>query len=152
MIITVGINDCTFRRRPGGKFSFTFDNANDMIVHVMAHIEDIDRLIHNVHPEARVSFCDLIGMDLQIYKRCEDPKPGQQDLFNTAILEINHKIGALNKKNNILTPWIAKMVHVPKKGGYNHIYERLDDGLHWDQDLKISCAKRLVRAASKLME
>ena len=123
-----------------------------MIDHVIGHIEGIDKLFQSIHPEAKVTYCDIIGRNLAVYKRCEDPQPGQQELFDNAILAINQKIVALNKKNNIITPWVAKTVHIPRKGGFNHIYERLDDGLHWDHHLKIACAKRLVRAASKLME
>ena len=152
VMIAGGINDCSFKNTLTGKYLFTFENANDMVYHIMNHIEIIDSLIRRVHSEPKVTYCDIIGMDLQAYKWCEDPKPGQQNTFNNAILEINQKIVALNKKNNVITPWIAKTVHIPRKDCYNHLYERLEDGLHWNHELKIACAKRLVRAARKLME
>ena len=72
--------------------------------------------------------------------------------FNLAIMEINRKIVNLNKSNKTITPWIAKTVHIPRKDGVHHVYERLMDGLHWDNELKDSCAKRLVSAAGRLLE
>ena len=66
--IAGGINDCTFRNVQTGKYKFTFEKANSMVDHIMNHIEGIDRLVRNVHTEAKVTYCDLIGMDLHVYK------------------------------------------------------------------------------------
>ena len=65
-----------------------------MIKHSINHVKGIDRLIHDIHPEAKVAECDIIGMDLQVYKRCADPKPGQHELFNSAIIGKNKNIVA----------------------------------------------------------
>ena len=117
VIVAGGINDCSFKNIKTGKYTFTFASENEMVKHILSHIEGIDQLIRRVHPEATVAYCDLIGMDMQVYKYCEDPTEGKQDLFNNAILTINQKIVELNKKNNIITPWIAKTVHIPRKRG-----------------------------------
>ena len=58
--------------------------------------------------------------------------------YGLAIMGINRKIVNLNKSNKTIPPWM--------------VYERLMDGLHWDNELKDSCAKTLVSAAGRLLE
>ena len=152
VIIAGGINNCTFKDHTSGKFKFIFNNVEEMTEHIMYDFESIDQQIRRIHPAATITYCDLIGMDMNTYPRCVDPLHGQQDIFNLAIMEINRKIVGLNKRNKTITPWIAKAVHIPRKDGTHHVYERLEDGLHWDDNLKFSCAKRLVSAAGKLLE
>ena len=69
----------------------------------------------------------------------------QQDIFDAAIMDINTKIVALNERNNLPTPWIAKRVHVPRKNGMHHQYCRLNDGIHWDIGLKRACAEKFAQ-------
>ena len=85
-------------------------------------------------------------MDLQEYKYVENPLPGQQHVFDTAIMDINTKIVALNSANNMPTPWIAKRVHINRKNGAHHQYCRLSDGIHWDYELRQDCADKFVKA------
>ena len=70
-----------------------------------------------------------------------EPLPGQQEISYLAIMEINCKIVNLNKRNKFIIPWIAKTVHIKRKNRVHHDYERLDDGIHWDNDLKTSFVK-----------
>ena len=152
VIIAGGINNCTFKDHQSGKFKFIFQSVEEMTEHIMYQFENADQQIRKIHSSAVVAYCDMIGMDLYSYPRCMNPLPGQQEILNLAIMEINRKIVNLNKRNKTITPWIAKTVHIPRKDGVHHTYERLDDGIHWDSDLKTSCAKRLVSAAAKLLE
>ena len=152
VIIAGGINDCTFKDMTTGKYMYNFTCSDNMVKHVMGQLEDIDKRIRDIHPTAKIAYSDIIGMDMLAYKWCNDPTPEQQYAFNVAIMEINRMIVQFNVQHSILTPWLAKTVHIPRKYGVSHVYERLIDGLHWDEDLKTACAKRLVCAASKLLQ
>ena len=152
IIIAGGINDCTFKDIDSGKYMYNFANSDEMVKHVLGQLEDIDKRIRAIYPKAKVAYCDIIGMDMLAYNWCLDPTPEQQYDFNLAIMEINRGIVKFNVLHNILTPWIAKAVHIPRKHGVSHVYERLIDGLHWDDELKTTCARRLVSAASKLLQ
>ena len=152
VIIAGGINNCTFKDIQSGKYYFNFQSEVEMTSHLMAEFNSVDNLIRSIHGNVRVAYCDIIGMDMEVYKYCTNPTPRQQDIFDSAIIETNRQIVNLNKKNQIFTPWIAKTVHLPRKHGFKHAYERLVDGLHWDDDLKVSCAVRLVNAATKLLQ
>ena len=121
VIITGGINDCTFKDTFTGKYMYNFATSEDMVKHVMDQFEDIDRRIRDIHSTAKIAYSDIIGMDMFAYKWCLDPTPKQQYAFNVAIMEINRNIVKLNVGHNILTPWLAKNVHIPRKHGVSHV-------------------------------
>ena len=152
VIIAGGINGCTFKDTTTGKYKNIFTCSEDMVNDVMGQYDDIDKRIRDIHHNAKVAYSDIIEMDMLAYKWCMDPTPDRQYAFNIAIIEINRKIVQLNVKNNILTPWLAKTVHIPRKHGMSHVYERFINGLHFDEDLKTACARRLMRAATKLLQ
>ena len=146
IIIAVGICDFTSRRNKSEKYKFMFETKDSMTSYIVNLFEESNIRIKTSKPVAQVTYCDLIGMDLTASKYNEDPLPGQQDILNNAITDINTKIVEINRKNNIPTPWIAKRVHIPRKNGYHHHYCRLSDGIHWSNELKKDCAGNIVKA------
>ena len=64
VIITAGICDFTFRNNTFEKYRFTFHDSDDLATHLLDLIEDSHKKILAAWPEARVSYSELIGLDL----------------------------------------------------------------------------------------
>ena len=41
-----------------------------MTSHLMAEFNSVDNLIRSIHGNVRVAYCDIIGMDMEVYKYC----------------------------------------------------------------------------------
>ena len=152
VILAGGICDCTFKNsnKQGEKFRFIFKDKDEMVNHLHDLFLDSNKKILQTRPEVKLAYSELIGMDMKASPYTVDPLPGQQDLFNSAIMEINSKIVTINKGNSTPTPWIAKRVHIERKNGTHHQYERLTKGIHWDEGLKEKCAEKFVDAIYKM--
>ena len=81
-----GINDCTFKDTFTGKYMYKFATSDDMVKHVMDQFEDIDKRKRDIHPNAKIAYSDIIGLDMLACKWCLDPTPEQQYAFNVAIM------------------------------------------------------------------
>ena len=150
VIITAGVCDCTFKRTPQEKACFTFYDSNELATHLKDLLSDSYQKINDIWPLARVTYSEIIGVDLQTCKYTENPLPGQQDILNEGIIKTNIKIVEFNKLHNVPTPWISQQVHIKRKNGWHHQYVRLWDGVHYDLNLKNACADRFIRALKKI--
>ena len=154
VILVGGICDCTVRNEnssnPNDKFIFNFPSAEVMVEHLHSLYKDSHKDLAHSRPNVRISYSELIGTYLEASPHTRNPEPGQQDMLNEAIVSINKKIVALNESNNVPTPWISQRVHINRKNGVHHKYERLIDGIHWDESLKRICAKKFVETLYKM--
>ena len=118
--------------------------------HIYNLLTDSCKELKRSRPGLKVSYSELIGMNLEKTTYTKNPTYGQQDILNEAIMRINTKIVSINEDNIVPTPWIAKRVHVNRKNGSHHQYERLPDRIHLSDELKCICAQRLVDTIYKM--
>ena len=144
IVIAGGICDCTHRNSRYEKFICDSTTVTNMSSYIMALFEDSNQRIRAEKPNAKVCYSQMIGMNLTVYKNAESPLPVKQELFDATTIDMNTKLVALNEKNNMPTPLIAKRVYVPQKNGFHHQYCRLNDGIHWDYGFKRACADKFV--------
>ena len=104
-----------------------------------------------VRPNVVVSYSEMIGMNMSAVYCTKNPTIEQQNILNQSIMSKNPKIVALNESNNTPTPWISKRVHINRKNGAHHQYDRLSDGIHFDEDLKRICAKKFMETIYKML-
>ena len=109
------------------------------------------KLIRKNRPNVAVSYSEMIGMDMAAVSSTKNLTLVQQDILNQTIMGINPKIVALNESNSVPTPWISKRVHINRKNGAHHQYDRLSDGIHYDEALKRICARKYVEAIYKML-
>ena len=64
MIVVGGINDCATKNTQTDNYKLTLVNDNNLVDHIIDQFEGVDRHIRSESPEARVAFCDLIGMNI----------------------------------------------------------------------------------------
>ena len=86
---------------------------------------------------------------------------GIQDLTNIAIeknTDLSHNriiiaggICDCTERNTDSSNPREKWVHVNRKNGPHHQYERLFDGIHYSEDLKCICAKKYVETIYKML-
>ena len=154
VIITGGICDFTERNsdhyNPQEKFLFNYNSVGALTSHMDNLFNESYQSFSSSRPFVSITYSELIGMDLEKIVSTKNPYPGQQDILNQAIMEINTKIVALNEKNSMPTPWISKRVHIVRKNGIHHHYERLFDGIHYDEALKCICARKFVETLYKM--
>ena len=105
VLIAGGICDCIFKHsnNPGEKFHFIFKGKKEMVNHLHELSMDINTKKANARLEVKV----LIGLDMETSSFTVDPHPGQQDLFISAIMDINPIITTINKGNRNPTPWVT---------------------------------------------
>ena len=154
VILVGGICDCTQRnedyRNISDKFIFNFDNSKDLTEHLYNLFKASSHDLSRNRPYVRVAYSELVGMDMERSLYTRNPIAGQQDILNNSIMDINPKIVSINEGNNVPTPWIAKRVHIIRKNGVHHQYERLSDGIHWEDNLKHICAQKFVDVIYKM--
>ena len=155
IIIAGGICDCTERNtdnsNPREKFIFKFDSVDSMTNYLNSLFIESNKQISKARPNVVVSYSELIGMDMSTVYYTKNPTAQQQDILDQTIMNINPKIVALNEYNSSPTPWISKRVHINRKNGPHHQYERLSDGIHYSDDLKRICAKKYVETIYKML-
>ena len=155
IIIAGGICDCTERNIDSGnpleKFIFNFDSTERMTSHLNSLYLDSYKSIRESRPNVVVTYSEMIGMNMTSVTCTKNPTFVQQEILNQSIMNINPIIVSLNEKNNVPTPWIAKRVHIPRKNGAHHQYDRLCDGIHFDEALKRICARKFVETIYKML-
>ena len=154
VIIAGGIYDFTERNEDTSnlneKFIFKYFNVMPLCEHLHSLFIDSCKELKRLRPLLKVSYSELIGMNLEKIACTKDPIHGQQNILNEAIMMINPKIVRINEENSVPTPWIAKRVHVNRKNGSHHQYERLSDGIHLSDELKFICAQKFVDTLYKM--
>ena len=119
VILAGGICDCTQRnddcRNISDKFIFNFDNSTELTDHLYTLFKDSSRDLSRSRPHVKISYSELIGMDMERSLYTRNPTLGQQDILNNSIMDINPKVVSINEGNNVPTPWIAKRVHISRK-------------------------------------
>ena len=119
-------------------------------MHLKELLSDSYLKISTSWPLARITYSEIIGVDLFTCKYTESLLPGQQDILDEGIIKTNVKIVEFNKQHNVPTPWISQQVHINRKNGWHHHYLRLWDGVHYDNNLKNACADRFIRTLQKI--
>lgn len=109
--------------------------------------------INLVEKKYKLAFSQIVGMDLAVYNRQDQPHPNQ-NLLDDAVIRINLEIANRNMAEGVATPWVANDIHHNRKKGYKVTrYHRLsEDGLHLTQDLRERWAVFLHKAILKIME
>lgn len=100
--------------------------------------------------DCKVIFGELVGMNIAHYNGTRYPDQ-QQDLLNTIVEGINIEIVKENTANDLITPWIARMIHKNWKDGRKvHRYHKLAaDGVHLTPDLRAIWAKEILQSIYK---
>ena len=90
-------------------------------------------------------------MDLARYPKTLDDSPQHQDYIDQAVPLINAGLVELNVKHSVPTPWIARPVHIYRKGHRKCLYYLLDDGLHPGKQLRRFWAEQYLAVALKII-
>ena len=68
VIIAAGVCDCTFKRSAQDKPRFTFKNSEELSMHLKELLSDSYMKISTSWPLARITYSELIGVDLLVCK------------------------------------------------------------------------------------
>lgn len=95
------------------------------------------------HP-IMVIFPTQTGLNFTAYNGYPDDlvSPSQR-ILDSAILQINKNIVALNKDMHIKTPFLATAVHMWSRKKLRNLYYKLEDGCHSSYDLGLYWARKL---------
>ena len=126
----------------------TLQNVDILAKSLLACIEDIC-------PSLKTVLCPIIGIDLNRYNHQQGDYTlfgnvhPQQKLLNDVVVEINRLVTSINERNRVVTPWLAREVHHRCKGRYRHYYQKLADGCHLTDDLRVTWSQLLIEAVDK---
>lgn len=98
--------------------------------------QEIYSMSHLVGKPIMIIFPTLTGMNFTTYNSYpSDLVSPLQRILNTAILEINRYVVAMNRATNIKTPFLAASIHPRCRHRYRHSFARLLDGVHGTNNL-----------------
>lgn len=142
VIIAVGICDITQKDRSSKLVTLQEETTNVVVQKIESNMDTIRHhlRVNLMERPYKLVFCHITGMDIGRYNKQPTEHP-QQDQVNEIISEVNHAITTFTVGNNVLTPWLAKDIHMNKSkcsGLKACRYHRLnEDGLHLTDDLEV---------------
>lgn len=155
VIVLAGICDLTSKNRNLKMVSLSFESVDEAVNMFTCAMDIINHFlnINLVEKKFKLSFGQVVGMDIGVYNHLEHPHP-LQSLLDEAVIRINNEIATRNSGEGVATPWVANEVHHNRKKGQKITrYQRLaDDGLHLTSELKQRWATHLHRAIIKIIE
>lgn len=165
VIVLSGVCDLTRRERSTRITHLRHNTVGENVEHVIGSAKSALDLLKSMG-EHRITLATITGIDLADYnnptrrhmtadvyrQHCTHEKVThpQQATLNTAILEINRQITALNQSNATPTVWMGGVVHTHSKRKTYHCYIRLADGCHADEQTKSEWAKQIHRAIVRI--
>lgn len=162
-----GICDLTRRDRDSKKTKLRHKEEEECVIGVIKGIEAAYEII-NAMGQHKISIATLTGLDLADYNNqarkrmseeeystyCKEVKRGHQDqeTLNKAVIEINRRITALNRKHGVPTTWTSTIVHSYYRNTHHNNYKKLRDGCHPDEGTKVKWSKQLLKSASHIIK
>ena len=167
IIVMTGICDLTWRDRSSKITGLRHNTIGASVEHVMSAIRAAFEILEAAGKH-RVSIATMTGIDLEDYNYrprkgmtkkeyemyCNNQKKGsnEQERLNGAIIEINRQITALGKKHGTPTTWTSTIVHSYYRGTHHHLYRKLADGCHPDEETKGKWAKQIIKSVRRLFK
>lgn len=152
IIVSAGICVITQLDRNTQQISMMDDNKEEAVLRYEGQMDIIRHHLSIFLTEKpfKLAFCEVIGADIAKYNNQAQPHHQQEQLDET-VIEVNTKIAAFNKENQVPMPWIAKTVHHNKKSRTKVArYQKLGpDGLHYSEELKVKIAGMLYDYVAK---
>ena len=90
----------------------------------------------------------MVDEELKCFHQGKTPDP-LQPIMDQAVLEINAKVGEVNWKNGVVTPYTATFVHRHHKGAYHHSYQHTSDGCHLTEEGKKYWGRQVKNSIEK---
>lgn len=147
-----GICDITYRDR-----STKLVSLHELEVEraVESYVQSLDTVTHFVKilldgHRYKLIFSEQIGMNLATYNGTLYPHQ-HQGILNETIERINAEIVIWNRNHEVITPWVARIIHRNMKNGKKtHKYQKLaPDGLHLSEEVRAHWAYELAQAICK---
>ena len=76
----------------------------------------------------------------------------RQCVINESMPLLAHTTNLLNSDDNLISPWLTKIVHYRVNHKLYSAYGKLADGLHFKYETKVTVAKRFVESFRKNIE
>ena len=97
----------------------------------------------------RVVLCQLVGMNLSMYNKGYPTFELEQCVINEAMPILAHTLNLINRENQLISPWLTKIIHYRVNHKLYNAYGKLTDGVHYSESMKSTVAKRLLEAILK---
>lgn len=100
----------------------------------------------------KIIFAPLTGMSLNSYNRIDDVTYQHDDQvqLNITIKLVNRVIIKFNETNEVVTPWMTRLIHRRHRNTFMNSYHRLRiDGCHLSPEIRLDWAKALKNAIMK---
>ena len=164
VFIMNGICDILVKNKTTHRYFMLNDTVEETVQHYMKQVKRGQELLEIFYDESLWVFNPITGADICDYntherRRMTDdllvyhhhtktPDP-LQPVMDQAVLDINTRIGEVNWKNNVVTPYTASFVHRRYKGAYHHSYQYTSDGCHLTEEGKKYWAKQVKNSIEK---
>ena len=135
ILICPGVGDLLYTDPITGMSSLRFDSVSELSDHITGLLNEGEVNFHKAYPRSHILFGTLTGMELKRYAMTQDTDPYHQYIINVGIARVNGEVVAINERNHVPTPWMARKVHRIRKTRsgktyYSHPYHHLSDGYH----------------------
>ena len=164
VIIMNGICDILVKNKTTRKYFMMHESVDTVAEYYMKQVARGQELLEIFFDESKWIFNPVTGADicdynnpnrkgmsveqLAAYHQTKTPDP-LQSVMNQAVIAINLKIGDVNRRNKVFTPYTATFVHKHYGGKYHHSYQCTKDGCHLTDEGKKYWAKEVKKAINK---
>ena len=143
--IIAGVNDITTKDKNTNSIDFLWRSEDELAGHLIDTMKAGHAQLKKDHPGAGITFCPLIGLDLQ--KAAPHCTLEQQAMVDNSVWRFNIELCKLRDSHKFFFPFLAAPVHRIENGQHKSYYHHLgNDGLHLSSKMNQVWAKQLVKA------
>ena len=167
VMVMNGICDILVKNKTTHKYFMLHDSLDATVQYYVNQVKRGQELLEIFYDESLWIFNPVTGADicdyntpgrrdftvdqLSLHHKTKTPDP-LQPVMDQAILQINARVGEVNWRNKVVTPYTATFVHRHYNGGYHHSYQHTRDGCHLTDEGKKYWAKQVKAAIEKTMK
>ena len=148
IIITNGICDLTVKDHNTQARRLKHNSNARSIREYLFTVNKVHEILAEKLPNAKVVFSTVTGCDLAICGS-QQIAADQQEILDKTVVELNKRLGGMNSKNKVATPWISNAVHKRFKGKPIHNYHYLINGYRLTDFTKDIWVKTLFTCSRK---
>ena len=144
--IMLGVNNLS-QKKGNGTIVQMFDDVPSLVEFMLAKFEIFKCQLKEM--SSRIVLCQMIGLNYTMYNKNNDVDDAFQQVINESMPLLAHTLNLVNSDENLIGPWITKIVHYWLNHKQYNAYGKLCDGIHYSEQTKRIIAKKIVESIKK---
>ena len=146
--VMLGVNNLS-RLNADGRVSPVYSDIPTLVEMMVTKFELFKYQIKEM--SRNIVLCQLIGINLFIYNKGGPTFKTEQSIINEAMPILAHSLNLINSEDQLVSPWLTKIIYFRTNQKLYNTYGKLRDGLHYSDLTKKTVAKRTLEAILKFL-